>query len=152
MKTLGKNIIVDRHWQCGTTRSSNFIISQYEMLKPSIQCTRFKTHYNNCSGRSSENICNNSERFKAIKKKERRDETQFTTKIGGKTNLCPSFFFHFHTQLVTCLMPYYAETGHSNQFRSKLFRFVKFSFPVTCLMPYYAETSHSRPLIERLYK
>jgi hypothetical protein len=25
--------------------------------------------------------------------------------------------------------------------------FVKFSFPVTCLMPYFAETGHSHPLI-----
>jgi len=32
---------------------------------------------------------------KAIKKKERRDETQFTTKIGGKTSLNPSYFFSF---------------------------------------------------------
>jgi hypothetical protein len=28
----------------------------------------------------------------AIRKKEREDETQFTTKIGGKTNLDPSYF------------------------------------------------------------
>jgi hypothetical protein len=35
-------------------------------------------------------------------KKERQDETQVTTKIGGK--------FSFP---VACLMPYYAKTGHS---------------------------------------
>jgi hypothetical protein len=29
---------------------------------------------------------------KALKKKERHDETQFTTKIGGKTILGPSYF------------------------------------------------------------
>jgi hypothetical protein len=29
---------------------------------------------------------------KALKKKERGDETQFTTKIGGKTSLGPSYF------------------------------------------------------------
>ncbi len=29
---------------------------------------------------------------KALRKKERRDETQFTTKIGGKTNLGLSYF------------------------------------------------------------
>jgi hypothetical protein len=29
---------------------------------------------------------------KALKKKERRDETQFTTKIAGKTSLGPSYF------------------------------------------------------------
>ncbi len=28
----------------------------------------------------------------ALRKKERGDETQFTTKIGGKTNLDPSYF------------------------------------------------------------
>jgi hypothetical protein len=27
-----------------------------------------------------------------LKKKERQDETQFTTKIGGKTSLGPSYF------------------------------------------------------------
>jgi hypothetical protein len=27
-----------------------------------------------------------------LMKKERQDETQFTTKIGGKTSLCPSYF------------------------------------------------------------
>jgi hypothetical protein len=51
-------------------------------------------------------------------KKERQDETQFITKIGGRIS-----------------------------FGSKLFRFVKFSFSVTCLMAYYAETGRSRPLI-----
>ncbi len=34
-----------------------------------------------------------------MRKKERGDETQFTTKIGGKTSLGPSYFvllnFHF---------------------------------------------------------
>ncbi len=29
----------------------------------------------------------------ALRKKERGDETQFTTKIGGKTSLGPSYFF-----------------------------------------------------------
>jgi hypothetical protein len=28
----------------------------------------------------------------ALRKKERGDETQFTTKMGGKTNLGPSYF------------------------------------------------------------
>jgi hypothetical protein len=28
----------------------------------------------------------------ALKKKESQDETQFTTKIGGKTSLGPSYF------------------------------------------------------------
>jgi len=54
----------------------------------------------------------------ALRKKETQDETQFTTKIGGKT-----------------------------RFGSQLFPFVKFSFSVTLLMPYYAEIGRSRPLI-----
>jgi hypothetical protein len=28
----------------------------------------------------------------ALRKKERQDETQFTTQIGGKTSLCPRHF------------------------------------------------------------
>ncbi len=46
----------------------------------------------------------------ALSEKERQDETQFTTKIGGKTSLGPSYL-----------------------------AFVKFSFPVTCLMSCYAQ-------------
>jgi hypothetical protein len=30
--------------------------------------------------------------MEALKKKERGDETEFTTKIGGKTNLGPRYF------------------------------------------------------------
>jgi hypothetical protein len=58
-----------------------------------------RVNYNSCTGRSNaqglrviiivvqveasenRNICNRKE---ALRKKERRDETQFTTKIGGK--------------------------------------------------------------------
>jgi hypothetical protein len=47
----------------------------------------------------------------ALRKKERQDETQFTTKIGGKN------------------------------FGSQISCFVKFSFQVTCLMAYYVETA-----------
>ncbi len=54
----------------------------------------------------------------SLRKKERGDETQFTTKIGGKTS--------FGVLVVS---------------------FCKISFPVTHLMPYYAETGDSRPLI-----
>jgi hypothetical protein len=37
----------------------------------------------------------------ALKRKERGYETQFTTKIGGKTSLGPSYFafYNFHSQL-----------------------------------------------------
>jgi hypothetical protein len=52
----------------------------------------------------------------ALRKNERQDETQFTTKIAGKTSLGPSYF-----------------------------DFVKLSFPVTHLVPYYAETDRSHP-------
>jgi hypothetical protein len=47
----------------------------------------------------------------ALRKEERRDETQFTAKIGGKTSLGPSYFllWKFHSPV----MPYYAETGRS---------------------------------------
>jgi hypothetical protein len=33
----------------------------------------------------------NIEAVEALRKKERQDETQFTTKIGGKTSLGPSY-------------------------------------------------------------
>jgi len=38
---------------------------------------------------------------KALRKKERGDETEFATKIGGKTSLGPSYlvFVKFHSQL-----------------------------------------------------
>jgi hypothetical protein len=42
--------------------------------------------------RSRENICSSSGGVEALRKKERQDETQFTTKIGGKTSLGPSYF------------------------------------------------------------
>jgi hypothetical protein len=32
-----------------------------------------------------------------LRKKERQDETQFTTKIGGKTNLDPNYFIPTYT-------------------------------------------------------
>jgi hypothetical protein len=39
--------------------------------------------------------------MQALKKKETQDETQFTTKIGGKTSLGPSYFllYSFHSHL-----------------------------------------------------
>ncbi len=61
------------------------------MLRLSIYCTRFESNYSLCRGsRSSENICSSPEG--AQETKERGDETQFTTKIGGKTSLSPSYF------------------------------------------------------------
>jgi hypothetical protein len=47
-----------------------------------------KTNYSSCTGRSSENICSSSG---GAPKNEKRG-TKFTTKIGGKTSLDPSYF------------------------------------------------------------
>jgi len=44
-------------------------------------------------------------------KKERGDETQFTTKIGGKTSLGPSYSVYKISFPVMHLMPYYAKIG-----------------------------------------
>jgi hypothetical protein len=57
---------------------------------------------------------------KALRKKERQDETQFTTKIGEKTSLGPNYFV-----------------------------FVKFSFPVKRLMPYYTLSTFAIPTLVR---
>jgi hypothetical protein len=46
-----------------------------------FKCTTFESNYSSPTGRSSENISAVEE---AIRSKERGDETQFTTKIGGK--------------------------------------------------------------------
>jgi hypothetical protein len=59
-----------------------------------------------------------------LRKKERQDETQFTTKIAGKTRYSGSQLFHF----------------------------VKFSFSDTRSMSYYAKTDGSHPLIAKLYR
>jgi hypothetical protein len=59
-----------------------------------------------------------------LMKKERQDETQFTTKIAAKTRYSGS----------------------------QLFRFVKFSLPDTRLMSYYAKTDGPHPLIAKLYR
>jgi hypothetical protein len=55
---------------------------------------------------------------KALREKERRDDTQFTTKISGKTSL-----------------------------KVPVISFCKIPFPVKHLMPYYAKIGRSRPLI-----
>jgi len=54
----------------------------------------------------------------ALRKKEMQDETQSSTKIGGKTS-----------------------------FGSQLFSLVKFSFLIPCLTPYYAQTGCSHLVI-----
>jgi hypothetical protein len=66
-------------------------------------------------GSSSENICSSGGGAKEKGKKERQDETQFITKIDGKTSLGPHYFLLQNkiSFSVTRLMPYYAETGAS---------------------------------------
>ncbi len=84
-----------------------FIKSQYEMLKLSIQCTRFESNYSSCTGRSSENICSSIEG--AQRKGERGDETQFTTKIWWNNQFGSQIFrfVKFRSQLsISCpIMP-----------------------------------------------
>jgi hypothetical protein len=64
------------------------IKSQDKMLKLSILCTRFESNCSSCTGRSSvKNICSSS--GEAFRKKERQDETQFTTKIDGFLSFNP---------------------------------------------------------------
>ncbi len=49
---------------------------------------------------------------KALRKKERQDEIQFTMKIGGKTSLGPSYVILLKFAFpVTRVMPHYVETG-----------------------------------------
>jgi hypothetical protein len=50
----------------------------------------------------------------ALRKKESGDETQFTTKIGGKTSWVSVISFLKISFMVTHLMPYYAETDRSH--------------------------------------
>jgi hypothetical protein len=58
------------------------------MLKLSSHCTRFKCNYRSCStGRSSENIYVAA--VEELRKKERQDETQFTTKIDAFVSFTP---------------------------------------------------------------
>ncbi len=49
----------------------------------------FESNYSSCTGERSENICSSNG---GAQEKGKRDETQFTTKIGGKTSLGPSYF------------------------------------------------------------
>jgi hypothetical protein len=47
------------------------------------------SNYSSCTSRSSQNICSSSA---GAQEKETQDETQFMTKVGGKTSLGPSYF------------------------------------------------------------
>jgi hypothetical protein len=49
-----------------------------------------RVNYSSCTGNSSEN--KNVAAVEALRKNERQDETHFTTKIGGKTSVGPSYF------------------------------------------------------------
>jgi len=59
------------------------------MLKLSIWCTRFESTYSSCIGEAVKIYVAAEE---ALRRKEREDETQFTTRIGGKTSLGPNHF------------------------------------------------------------
>jgi len=48
-----------------------------------------ESNYSTCTARSSEDICSTSG---GALEKGKSYETQFTTKIGGKTSLGPSYF------------------------------------------------------------
>jgi hypothetical protein len=50
---------------------------------------KLESMYSSCTGRSREIYVAAVE---ALRKKERQDETQLIIKIGGKTNLGPSYF------------------------------------------------------------
>jgi hypothetical protein len=82
-----------------SAKQENFIKSEYEMrlIIVVVQVGAVK-------------ICIAAE--EALRKKERGDETQFTTKIGGKTSLGPSYFIRKIPFPVTHLTAYYVETGH----------------------------------------
>jgi hypothetical protein len=54
-----------------------------------ICSTRFESNYRNCTGRTGKIYVVAVE---ALRKKERQDETQFTTKTGGKSSFGPSYF------------------------------------------------------------
>ncbi len=55
------------------------------MLKLTFSAeVRFESNYNSCTGKSSENIC--IAPMEWLRTKERQDETQFSTKIAGKTS------------------------------------------------------------------
>jgi hypothetical protein len=54
----------------------------------------------------------------ALRKKERQAETQFITKIAGKTSLGPSLVKF--PLAVMCLMPYYAETDRPHSLIGRL--------------------------------
>ncbi len=67
----------------------------------SLHCRmQLPIRYSSCTSRNSENI--SCSRRRLLRKKERQDETQFTTKIDGKTNLGHSYrqIFNSHLFLV----------------------------------------------------
>ncbi len=59
----------------------------------------------------------------ALRKKERGDETQFTTKIDGKLVWVPVISFS-----ITHLMPYYDQTGRSRALIAELYRYLSYTW------------------------
>jgi hypothetical protein len=87
----------------GICQVNNFkkLKSQYEMLKLTFNAQGSRVIIvPSCTGRSSENICSSTGGGGQEGKKERQHETEFTTKIAGKTGLVPvtSFCTNFDSE------------------------------------------------------
>jgi hypothetical protein len=71
-----------------SAKQGNFIKSQHLTINKGRE-----TNYNSCTGRSNENIyIAISKSGGAPEKRKRQYETQFITKLGGKSSLGPSYF------------------------------------------------------------
>jgi hypothetical protein len=77
------------HWY---PQSNEILLkSQYEMLKLSTKCwnsvfnntLRFECNYSSLTGTSRENTCKLAAAVEVLRKNERQDETQFTTKMDS---------------------------------------------------------------------
>ncbi len=79
----------------------------------------FESNYSSCTGRNSENICSSSG---GPAKNKRQDETQFKTKIDGKTSLGPSYFAFYNSRSIYMLMLYHAKTNRSHPLIARLYR------------------------------
>ncbi len=66
-----------------------------------------------------------------LRKKEIQDETEFTTKIDGKTSLGTSYFPFVKLSLP--LMACYAETGHSRPLNAGLYGYNSVYLWIFCL-------------------
>jgi hypothetical protein len=107
----------------GYPQSKNFLLNlSMKCWNSAFNAQRFESNYSSCTGRSSVKIYVAA--VEALRKRERGDETQFTTKIGWEKLVC---------------------------FGSQFLPFLKFHSQLSVLIPYYAETAWSRPLIAWRY-